>query len=233
MTRRRYNPAGVLAAAVLVCGGAVGAGGCGAVAKLIGGMAQNYEYQLRIEVLPQYSGLEGQTVAVIVEADLSTLYEHPNTVAKIAGGVVGRIRRDVPSAQVVDPGMVINWQYRTPQWNALPYGQIAEQLGVNRLVHIDLYEYRLHPPGNRWEWQGACSASVGVVERDGFDPDTFVEVFAVETRFPDIKGVGLESANRAQIEIGLLAEFIKKTAWLFHTHLEPKYPDKYRPIRER
>ncbi|MCH7551608.1 MAG: hypothetical protein IIA35_07925 [Proteobacteria bacterium] len=99
-------------------------------------MAQNYEYQKRIEVLPQYSGLENQTVAVLVEADLSTLYEHPDTVAKIAGGVVGRIRRDVPSAQVVDPGMVINWQYRTPQWNALPYGQIAEHLDVEGLLAL-------------------------------------------------------------------------------------------------
>ncbi len=231
MTRRRSNLAAILAAAVLASVGLALLGGC-AVVKLFGGMAQNYEYQKRIEVLPQYSGLEDQTVAVIVEADLSTLYEHPDTVAKIAGGVVGRLRRDVPNVRVVDPGVVINWQYRTPQWNALPYGQIAEQLGVNRLVHIDLYEYRFHPPGNRWEWEGACSANVGVVERDGFDPDTFVEVFAVESRFPTIKGVGLANATQSQIELGLLAEFIRKTAWLFHTHLEPKYPDKYRPIRE-
>ena len=231
MTRPRSNLAAVLAAAVLASVGLARLGGC-AVVKLFGGMAQNYEYQLRIEVLPQYSGLENQTVAVIVEADLSTLYEHPDTVAKIAGGVVGRLRRDVPNVRVVDPGMVINWQYRTPQWNALPYGQIAEQLGVSRLVHIDLYEYRFHPPGNRWAWEGVCSANVGVVARDGFDPDTYVEVFAVESRFPRIKGVGRESATASQIEIGLLADFIRKTAWLFHTHLEPKYPDKYRPIRE-
>ena len=31
---------------------------------------------------------------------------------------------------------------------------------------------------------------------------------------------------------GVLAEFIKFTAWLFHEHLEPKYPDKYRPPQQ-
>ena len=49
------------------------------------------------------------------------------------------------------------------------------------------------------------------------------------SEFPGISGVDTYQASAGQIETGLLAKFIKQTAWLFHTHLEPKYPDKYRP----
>ena len=102
-------------------------------------------------------------------------------------------------------------------------------LGVNRVVFIDIYEYRLNPPGNRWIWDGVCAANISLIERDGFDPDMFVDTFTVTSEFPKIEGVDRTAATEQQIETGLLAEFVKRTAWLFHEHVEPKYPDKFRP----
>ena len=206
-------------------------GGC-AVAHLVAGMGQNYEYQKRIEVLAKYEGLEGKRVAVVVDAEMSMLYEYPDLVGQVTSGVTARIGRDVPGVQVMRPADIIAWQWRTPQWNAMPYGEVAESLGVDRVVFVNIYEYRLNPPGNRWLWEGVCGASVGVIERDGFDPDAFTDSFNVVGEFPAIKGVDRSGATARQIETGVLAEFIKRTAWLFHTHLEPKYPDKYRPEAE-
>jgi hypothetical protein len=205
------------------------------IGQLIGGMLQNEEYQRKITVPTEYEGLADRTTAVVVVADLSTLYEHPDLTAKIAGGVSARLAHHVPGLanRVLDPRIVVNWQYRTPQWDAMPYGEIAEQLDVDRVIHIDLYEYRLNPPGNYWLWEGVCAASVGIIERDGIDPDSFADLFTVSAEFPALRGLGRDSANARQIETGLLAEFIKKTAWLFYTHEEPKYPDKYRPELDR
>src|SRR5262245_38504421 len=114
--------------------------GC-AAGKLAGAMLQANEDQKKIEVLPKYKGLENQRVAVLVDADMSTLYEHPAVVANIAGGVSARIQKFVPGTKVVPANAIINWQYRTPQWNTLPYGELAEQLNVDRVVHINLTEY--------------------------------------------------------------------------------------------
>lgn len=200
--------------------------GCEA-AYLIGGMAQNFEYQKEVEVLAEYD-LSGKTVAVVVDADMVTLYEFPDLVAHVTSGVAARIQHNVPEVRVLDPRIVLSWQYNTPQWNAMPYGDIAEELNVDRVVHINIHEYRLHPPGNRWEWEGVCAADVGIIERGSFSPDTFADQFTVIGRFPTIKGVGRDAATAEQIEVGVLAEFIKRAAWLFHDHLEPKYPDKYR-----
>lgn len=199
------------------------------VGQLAGAMMQADEYQKLVDTPPQYAGLENKTVAVIVQADMATLYEFPDVAANIAGGVAARIGRDVPGAQVLHPTIVLDWQYRTPQWNVLPYGELAHQLNVERVVFVDVLEFRLNPPGNRYLWEGVCVARIGIIERGSIDPDTFAETLDISAKFPTIEGVGRESAAPAQIQTGLLAEFIKKTAWLFHQHLEPKYPDKYRP----
>jgi len=204
--------------------------GCEA-AILAGGMMQNYEYQKLIEVHAKYSDLEDRSVAVLVDADLATLYEYPELVASISGGVAGRIARDVPGARVTHPDAILGWQYTTPQWNAMPYGEIAEALNVDRVVMIDIFEFRLNPPGNRWEWQGVCAAHVGIIERGSFDPDSYADTYTVIAEYPSIRMLTRDEADERSMQRGLLSEFIKETAWLFHLHERPKYPDKYRAGR--
>jgi hypothetical protein len=211
-------------------------GGC-QVGQLYGALMQNYEYQKRLEILPKYDDFDGKTVAVVVDADMVTLYEHPMLIDKVCGGVSLRMARDVPGLQdetgrsrIVDPRLIRAWQYRTPQWNAMAYGEIAEALNVDRVVYVDIYEYRLNPPGNQWMWEGVCAATVGVIERNHIDPDVFAETLTVEGRFPStLEQLTRDEASAAALEQGTLTEFIKRTTWLFHTHLEPKYPDKYDP----
>ncbi len=215
-----------VASACLLAGGAL-LGGC-EFAHLFGGMAQNYEYSMLKEVHATYEGLENHSVAVIVNADLATLYEHPDVAMIISANVAHRIQSNVEGSRVLSPRIVSDWQFRTPQWSALPYSDVTSDLDVDRLVIIDLHEFRLHPRGNRWLWEGVCTANVGVVERDGFDPDTFTDMFEILSEFPKEKGVGRESADATRIQAGLLHQFVEATGWLFYKHLEAKHPDQYR-----
>ncbi len=216
--------AGVLAITVL--GAAPVLAGC-AVGKLFGGMMQNYEYSKLVEVHPVYEGLENKSLAVVVDVDMATAWEHPEVSLNVSTNVAHQIQTNVEGARVLAPQIVADWQYRTPQWAALTYSEIAADLDVDRIVYIDVYEYRLNPPGNRWIWEGLCAANIGIVEREGFDPNSFVETFKVSSEYPKIKAVSRESAEAGAIQTGLIALFIQKTSWLFYTHLEPKYPDKY------
>ena len=201
--------------------------GCVA-ANIVGAMGAAEEAQKLVETLPRYRGLENKTVAVVVEADYSTMFEYPGLVTHVASGVTMRIARWVPGVQVLDPGIVLNWQYNKPNWNTLPYGEIAEQLNVDRVVFVEVLEYRLHPPGNRFLWDGNAISRAGIIERDGIDPDTFAETFDVTAKFPSIQGVTAENATQTQIETGLLVELVKRNAWLYHLHYEPKHPTQYR-----
>jgi hypothetical protein len=217
-----------VSASVLLLGASAGSGGC-AIAHLVAGMAQNEEYQKQVLTPPEYPGLENQRVAVLVDADLAYLYEYPELIKKITAGLTLRIGRDVPGASVVHPDNIVAWQWRTPQWNAMAYGEMIDILNVDRIVYVDLDEFRLNPPGNRWLWEGVCSANISVIERDAVDPDAFAATYPVAAAFPTVKGVDRQSATAGQIEMGVLSDFIKKSAWLFHEHLEPKHPDKFRP----
>lgn len=191
-----------------------------------GVVAHNIEREKKIEVLAEYEGLRNETVAVVVQADHLTLYEYPQVVANMCANVSRRIQQNVEGAKVLDPSIVLDWTYRTSSWSAMPYGEVAKELGVDRLVWIDIFEFRLHPPGNRWIWEGVATASVGVVEPDGFDPDSFAQHWDTSAEFPKVKGLGRESANRQSVETGLLAVFIQEISWLFYDHIEDKYPDK-------
>jgi hypothetical protein len=201
--------------------------GC-AIVKLGGAMAESEESQKLLEVPERYS-LANKTVAVVVQVDYATMFEHRDVEVAVTAGVAMRIARWAPNVQVLDPQRVLYWQKRTPQWNALPYSEIAKQLNVDRVVYVDILEYRLNPPGNRYLWEGVAVARVGIIERDGLDPDAFADSFDIQAMFPNMEGVTRESADEAAIRRGLQETFVKNIAFLFYYHFEPKHPDKYRP----
>ncbi|MBT4766764.1 MAG: hypothetical protein HOO04_00205 [Phycisphaerae bacterium] len=202
-------------------------GGGEAAAIGAAGAAQNFEYQKLIEVLPRYDGLEHHSVAVLVDAPLDLQYTKPELLDQVAGGLMSRLQEHVPNIKMLHPMQVRNWQFTTPQWNAMAFGEMVEELGVDRIVLVDIQEFRLHPRGNRWLWEGVCRASVGVIERDGYDTDSFADLWEVSSQFPDIEGLDRDSATEWEVQTGLLSEFIKQTSYLFYTHIEPKHPDKY------
>jgi len=202
-------------------------GGC-ALVYAAGGMAQNFEYQKEVEVLPKYDGLEHRTVAVLVDSDLALRYERPRLVSELAVNLSRAVAKHVMGVRVLPPQHVLQWQYRTPEWNLLPRGEVAEQLGVERVLWVDLQTFRLHPQGNTWIWEGVVEAEIGIVEEGGFDPDDFVDAWRITAVFPDVHSLDRDSASEHSIRLGLEANFVKRTAWLFYPHLEPKYPDKFR-----
>lgn len=221
--RRSPLPAFLAAAGLLST-----AGGC-AIFGMVGAMGQSFESQKLVEVAAQYSGLEGMTVAVVVNVGLDIRWSSPTLTTDVTNFVSRQIAANVPDVQVVNPAAVLQWQYQTAQWDALPYGAIAEQLGVDRVVYVDIYEYRLNPPGNRYLWEGVAAATVGVIERDGFDVDSFVDSFEVQAAYPDVEGLGRDQVGESAIATGLKSKFITRVSWLFYLHTEPKYPDLYKP----
>ncbi len=185
----------------------------GCVAGAIGAIGNQIERGKKLDLPAEYDGLENAICAVIVNADYATLVEHPTVVGDITANISARIRQYVPGATVLAPAEVLQYQYERSQWRALPYGEVAKELGVERLVLVDLYEYRLTPPGNSYLWDGVAAANVNVIEADGLAPDEFVYSKNVVVRFPDKEGVGRESARRDQIERGLLTLFVQRCSW--------------------
>jgi hypothetical protein len=206
--------------------------GCSAFA-FGGSMMQAHEDQKLKEKYAEYE-VEGKSVAVVIDTDLSVHYEHPGISNLIAEAIAGRIAKFAKDVQVLHPNVVSQWQFKTPQWNAMPTTEIAKSLNVNCVIYIDLHEYRLTPSGNQWLWEGLCNATIGIIEADSFEQDGFAETFEITATFPKRPSVlSRQEAKESDIERGLLNEFIKETAWLFYFHVEPKHPDRYRPELEK
>jgi hypothetical protein len=200
-------------------------GSCGifGIASKVG---EAIEAEKKIEVLAKYRGLENKTVAVVVNADRGTLYDFPTVVPQVAFNIAMGIQQHVSGAKVMSYRESLAWCYKTPSWTTLPLGQVVDDLGVERVVYVDLYEFRLNPPGNRWLWEGMAGANIMILEKESLDPDAAAETYEMVVRFPDQKDLSRESAREADVQLGLVARFTQSVSKLFYDHMEDKYPDK-------
>jgi len=200
-------------------------GGC-ALPQIISAVGHNIEREMQIEVLSKYTGLENTTVAVLVHADHAMLYEYPMVKPNMTANIAARIQQNVSGTHVLAPSQVMTWEYQTPTWSSMPMGQVCELLDVDRVVYVDVLEFRLNPQGNRFLWEAAAVANVSVFERYSLDPDAPVEEFSVTSRFPDERTVTREQLRQEQVEAGIVGRFCQKVSWLFYDHKEDKYPDR-------
>lgn len=219
---RRPLGALALAAAVALCA-ALASGGC-AVGALVGGMAENHKRNSTHAVAAEYEGLVGKSFAVVVAADRVIQSDYPDAVARLTIGVTERLTEYAGASGVVPADKLLTYLYEHPRWAAMRPSALAKELGVERLVYIDLHEFRLHDPGNKYLWNGAAAGTVSVVEADSSVPDQFAFQRAIRVGFPDGTAYGPDDYPRTVVEAALASRFIDRASWLFYEHQEPYYP---------
>ncbi len=170
------------------------------------------------DVKAQYLGLENKSVAVIVAADEFTLYRYPRARYFTSAAVSSAIQAAVPGVSLVDPRQITAFQEQQPYWTTMPYSQLANALGVERLIVIDLADYSTHEPGNMHIWRGVMSGNVAVIEADAADPDDITVSFDIAVQFPETGAVGLLDESDETMQLGMLKLFARNTARLFHDH---------------
>jgi len=170
------------------------------------------------DVKAQYRGLENQSVAVLVAADEYTLFRFPKAPEYTTKAVSGAIQGTVPGARLTDPKRITEFQKENPWWATLQYSKIAEELGVDRLVIIDLAEYRTREPGNAYIWRGVMSGNIAVIESDSPDPDEIVFTADIAVQFPEEGAVGVLDESDETMQLGMLKLFSRDVSRLFHDH---------------
>lgn len=219
---RHRTPIALAAALALLGVGLLS--GCNLVG-IVGVLGESYKRTSTRTVEAEYRGLEGRTFAVIVAADRAISGQHPALVPTLQTAMAERLRANAGAAGYVQPRMLMQFQADNPRWTAMSMGDLAEELGVDRLIFVDLKEFRLHEPGNAYLWAGATSATVGVLETDGPYRDDFAFRKAVAVKFPDDTGYGPEDYGSEYVATRLQTRIIDRVVWLFHDHQEPYYPD--------
>lgn len=205
----------------LIAAGAMCAGGCMTLGMLVGGMAASAHDAGSTTFKPEYDGLQGKTFAVIIAADRAIQADFPDAVARLTITISDRLAQFAGGSGFVPGQKVLEWQYNNPRWSTLPLGELAAELKVERLVYIDLIDYRLNDPGNAYLWAGLATGNVGVIEADSAIPDDFAFQSQVSVKFPDEDGVGPAELPFAAVNTELCRRFTDRASWLFYTHDEP------------
>ena len=188
-------------------------------------MAESYKRSSTRTVPAEYRGLEGKNFAVIVSSDRVIQSDNPNLLPRLGVAFAERLREHAGAAGYVPPDVMFAYLTANPRWAARPYSDIAEELGVERLIIVEVLEFRLHEPGNQYLWNGAASAIVGVVEADGPLPDEFIFRRQVRVKFPDSDGFGPLDYGATFVSMRLQTRLLDRVTWLFYDHQEPYYPD--------
>jgi hypothetical protein len=191
---------------------------------LFGAMEESRRRNSTRPVEPEYRGLEGKSFAVLVAAPAVLQAEFPNLVDRITFDVSARLANEAGASGMVPPRRILDWTYNKPNWVARPLGDVAKDLGVERLVYIDFTEYRLNDKGNSYLWDGAAGANVSVVEADSSLKDDYAFTKGIAVKFPDKGGFSQADVSGPAVNTELSRRLAERIAWLFFLHEEPYYP---------
>jgi len=169
----------------------------------------------------EYTGLDGKDFAVMIAADRAIQAQVPSVVPLLTLKISNRLRDETEATGFIMPGDVLRYQYVNPSWSARAYGDLAEELGVDRLIIIDLQEFRLNDPGNPHLWEGTAAGTVAVIERDATQPDDIAFQKTIRVNFPDQRGLGPGNLSGDQMIAVLAQRFTDRASWLFYDAMVP------------
>jgi hypothetical protein len=197
----------------------IAAGGCNMLAWLGQGVIGEGQAVL---VTAAYRGLQYRSVAVLVSSADAIEVRYPQAASGVCQMISGTIARDVPGVQVINADKAIAYTQAHRGWELMPASSIAKQLKVERLVLIDMHEYRTHEPGNTNVWRGMIKATVDVTEVDGADPNTSAFRAEIMNKYPPTGMVGMINSDSRSIEQQMLPGFAVKVMQLFVDHEEKR-----------
>ncbi len=174
------------------------------------------------KVEARYEGLSDRRVAVMVAADDYALFRFPQSTLRVSQAVSQELADHLTGVRLSVPTQLDAFQKRNPYWTTRRYSTLMQELGVDRLIVVDLNEYRTNEPGNEAVWQGVVDGYVSVYEADAADPDNRVFEQQVRSEWPDASRFGEVNGTDEAVEAGMLNVFAREVSWLFYDHKEPQ-----------
>lgn len=180
-----------------------------------------------VTVKAQYLRLTGHSVAVVVSVPDHIL--DPDAANDIGKAVTQRIAEHVKGVNVMPYSRVQAFVEANPYWTLRPPSTVQKALGVDRLVMVDVADFRLHEEGAGNDLlQGLASGHIRVLEAEGLDPDRFAFGQAATAQYPSLlrSPLGLPEGHNnldaATVRHHLIQIFSLYTAGTFYDHEETR-----------
>lgn len=177
-----------------------------------------------ITVEGAYDGLEGQRVAVVIDASREIYMTSPQIVGAILTEIIARLEANAGVESVVPAAEVQRVLYDEPGLLDRTFDEIAARFEVERLVIVQLDEFRLSEPGNQYVWSGQAAGNLIVIEADSYlEDDVRLEQY-VNVTYPDRPNTTIDDLSADAVALELLRRFANRSSWFFYDHKE-RYPE--------
>ncbi|PCI10910.1 hypothetical protein COB72_01960 [bacterium] len=190
------------------------------IGAAVGGMMESAHRTGKHEVELEYPGIEAHSFTIVVSANRLIEANNPGISARLTERINNRLIQNANPSFAIPSQDLLSVLYNYPQWIAMPRGEVAEMLEVERLIVFELIEYSLHEPGNQYIWDGSAAGIVTVYESDSGFPDDPVFEKTIRIKFPDSRGFMRNDIPEAAVTTELANRLTNRIAWLFYTHEE-------------
>jgi hypothetical protein len=125
----------------------------------------------------QYTGLNGQTAAVMVWVDWRTRTEYSSLQLDLAKALQAKLeppaeegetkeskKKDEAAVRLINPGSVVRYQREHPETESKPIMEVAPRLGVARVIYVEVESFDAHAPESTMLLRGRAAATLRVVE---------------------------------------------------------------------
>lgn len=204
----------VLCSGLIVCGA-----GC-SLGALVGGMADSANRLGSTTYEAEYTGLQSHTFAVVATTDRGIQAEFPALLPTLVQRLDLVLAEHAGASGHVPGDEVTGYLANNPQWVAWPRSQLAEELNVDRVIYIEVNDFRTNEPGNEYVWDGLVWATLSVIERGAVATDVEAYRKDLQIHFPDQTGYGPNDFSKQVVASELLRRLIERSGWLFYKHEE-------------
>lgn len=172
--------------------------------------------------------LDGQSVAVLVTVP-DNVSNQLDASHLMAGMIAKHLNKEAKNVRMLRPDRVKEYCEKHPYWFMSPPTVHAQQLGVDRLLLVDLSVLRGHAPGNPDVVQGMASGVVHVYGHDA--SDTSQSMFSTQMKsqypLPRKNSIGMPEGfggthTSSRMEYRAMELFSWYTAGLFFDHEEER-----------
>jgi hypothetical protein len=187
------------------------------------------------DIQPAYSGLNGQTVAIYVDADDAQRMDYPTIEGDIASAIKNHLKeskdKELDRTNIMDPYSVVQFQREHPELKAMPITEFAPRLGVTRVVYIELRDFSTQSNVAIELYRGSALANVRVVEvtprKSGSAKVAFKED-DIRVQYPKQGGEGQNEGapagpdiNASDVYLGTVQQLALEISERFYQHAAP------------
>ncbi len=117
-----------------------------------------------VTIKPEYAGLPGQKVAVVIVADEAMLFEHKFLRRQIASVVNYEFSKRMKTVETILPQRITRYQDAHLDWAKETTASLGERFGADYVMMITVRNFRLLEPGSTRLYRGNLAASVELVK---------------------------------------------------------------------